>query len=97
MGIHKALNILLPPSAHAANDCIKKPNALLFGGDSALNRMLGGKLILSGLCSSLPGCTTRMMPDIYPDTAKLDWENQYRIIPPNSRPWISLKVWLIQN
>ncbi len=44
MGIHKALNILLP-SAHAANDWIKKPNnAPLFGGDSALNRMLGGKL-----------------------------------------------------
>lgn len=44
MGIHKALNILLP-SSRAANEWIKKPNnAPLFGGDSALNRMLSGNL-----------------------------------------------------
>lgn len=44
MGIHKALNILLP-SPRAADEWIKKPNnAPLFGGDTALNRMLGGKL-----------------------------------------------------
>ena len=42
MGIHKALNILLP-SSHAANSWVKKPNtATLFAGDTALNRMLGG-------------------------------------------------------
>ena len=44
MGIHKDLNILLP-SSRAADEWIKKPNtAALFGGDSALNRMLGGSL-----------------------------------------------------
>ena len=44
MGIHKALNILLP-SPRAADEWIKKPNsAPLFGGDTALNRMLGGSL-----------------------------------------------------
>lgn len=44
MGIHKALNILLP-SPRAADEWIKKPNnAPLFGGDSALNRMLSGNL-----------------------------------------------------
>lgn len=44
MGIHKALNILLP-SSRAADEWIKKPNnAPLFGGDTALNRMLGGSL-----------------------------------------------------
>ncbi len=44
MGIHKALNILLP-SSRSANEWIKKPNdAPLFGGETALNRMLGGKL-----------------------------------------------------
>jgi len=44
LGIHKALNILLP-SAHAADQWLKKPNdAPLFGGDSALNRMLGGSI-----------------------------------------------------
>lgn len=44
MGIHKALNILLP-SSRAAHEWIKKPNnAPLFGGDTALNRMLGGSV-----------------------------------------------------
>lgn len=44
LGIHKALNILLP-SAHAADQWLKKPNeAPLFGGDTALNRMLGGSI-----------------------------------------------------
>jgi len=44
MGIYKSLNILLP-SRQAANEWIKKPNnAPLFGGEPALNRMLGGKL-----------------------------------------------------
>lgn len=44
MGIQKALNILLPTS-RAADEWIKKPNnAPLFGGDTALNRMLGGSL-----------------------------------------------------
>lgn len=44
MGIHKALNILLP-SARAADEWIRKPNnAPLFGGDTALNRMLSGNL-----------------------------------------------------
>ena len=44
MGIHKALNILLP-SSRAADEWIKKPNnAPLFAGDTALNRMLGGSL-----------------------------------------------------
>ncbi len=44
MGIHKALNILLP-TPRAADEWLKKPNnAPLFGGDTALNRMLGGSL-----------------------------------------------------
>jgi len=44
MGIYKDLNILLP-NEHAANEWIKKPNdAPLFGGDTALNRMLGGNV-----------------------------------------------------
>lgn len=44
MGIYKALNILLP-SEQAANEWLKKPNdAPLFGGESALNRMLGGNV-----------------------------------------------------
>ncbi len=44
MGIHKALNILLP-SARAADEWINKPNAApLFNGQSALERMLSGSL-----------------------------------------------------
>ena len=45
LGIYKALQILLP-SVQAANEWIKKPNkAPLFGGRSALERMLGGRVI----------------------------------------------------
>ncbi len=44
MGIYKALQILLP-DAGAADAWVKKPNsALLFGGKSALDRMLGGNI-----------------------------------------------------
>jgi len=45
LGIFKALNILLP-SARAADEWIKKPNAApCFEGQSALERMLGGNLV----------------------------------------------------
>jgi Protein of unknown function (DUF2384) len=45
MGIYKALRILLPTEA-AANAWVKKPNtASAFGGRSALERMLGGRVI----------------------------------------------------
>jgi len=45
MGIFKDLQILLP-SEKAANEWIKKPNlAPLFNGQSALERMLSGKII----------------------------------------------------
>jgi hypothetical protein len=45
MGIYKALRILLPTEA-AAHAWIKKPNsAPPFGGKSALERMLGGRVI----------------------------------------------------
>lgn len=45
MGIYKALNILLP-SARRAAEWIKKPNdATLFGGKSALDIMLQGRVI----------------------------------------------------
>ncbi|MCB1868497.1 MAG: DUF2384 domain-containing protein [Gammaproteobacteria bacterium] len=45
LGIHKALNILLP-SPRAADEWIKKPNAApLFQGQSALQRMLGGSVV----------------------------------------------------
>ena len=45
MGIYKALNILLP-TADAANSWIKKENShALFGGQSALDLMLGGSLV----------------------------------------------------
>jgi hypothetical protein len=45
LGIHKALNILLP-SPRAADEWMKKPNAApLFQGRSALQRMLGGSLV----------------------------------------------------
>ena len=44
LGIYKALQILLP-DASAADAWIKKPNAAsLFGGRSALDRMLGGNI-----------------------------------------------------
>jgi hypothetical protein len=44
LGIYKALQILLP-STTAADDWVKKPNsAPLFGGKSALDRMLGGNV-----------------------------------------------------
>lgn len=43
-GIYKALHILLP-SSRAANEWVSKKNeAPLFGGDTALNRMLGGSV-----------------------------------------------------
>ncbi|HET9448890.1 MAG TPA: MbcA/ParS/Xre antitoxin family protein [Steroidobacteraceae bacterium] len=45
MGIYKALRILLP-TAEAAHAWVKKPNtAYGFGGKSALERMLGGRVI----------------------------------------------------
>jgi hypothetical protein len=45
LGISKALHILLP-SARAADEWVKKPNAApLFHGQSALDRMLGGSLV----------------------------------------------------
>ena len=45
MGIYKALRILLP-TAEAAHAWVKKPNtAHGFGGKSALERMLGGRVI----------------------------------------------------
>ena len=44
LGIYKALQILLP-STTAADDWVKKSNsAPLFGGKSALDRMLGGNV-----------------------------------------------------
>ncbi len=44
LGIYKALQILLPAST-AADAWVKKPNtAPLFGGKSALSRMLGGNV-----------------------------------------------------
>ena len=44
LGIYKALQILLPATA-AADAWVKKPNtAPLFGGKSALDRMLGGNV-----------------------------------------------------
>lgn len=44
LGIYKALQILLP-AATAADAWVKKPNsAPLFGGRSALDRMLGGNV-----------------------------------------------------
>ena len=44
LGIYKALQILLP-DATAADAWVKKPNsAPLFGGKSALERMLGGNV-----------------------------------------------------
>jgi hypothetical protein len=44
LGIYKALQVLLPSIA-AADAWIKKPNsALLFGGKSALDRMLAGNV-----------------------------------------------------
>ena len=44
LGIHRALEILLP-KPEAADDWVKKPNtAPIFGGGAALNRMLGGKV-----------------------------------------------------
>jgi hypothetical protein len=45
MGIYKALRILLP-SEDAANAWVKKPNtARGFGGKSALDRMLAGRVV----------------------------------------------------
>jgi hypothetical protein len=44
LGIYKALQVLLPSTA-AADAWVKKPNtAPLFGGRSALDRMLGGNV-----------------------------------------------------
>lgn len=45
MGIYKALHILLP-TPEAADAWVKKPNAaVLFGGQSALERMRSGRVI----------------------------------------------------
>jgi hypothetical protein len=45
LGIYKSLRILLP-SEEAANQWIKKPNsAPLFGGKSALHKLLAGRVI----------------------------------------------------
>jgi hypothetical protein len=45
MGIHKALRILLP-TQEAADSWVKKPNtANGFGGKSALQRMLAGRVV----------------------------------------------------
>lgn len=45
LGIYKSLRILLP-TERAANEWIHKPNsAPLFGGRSALERLLGGRVI----------------------------------------------------
>ncbi|MDJ0739596.1 MAG: MbcA/ParS/Xre antitoxin family protein [Gammaproteobacteria bacterium] len=45
LGIHKALNLLLP-SPRAADEWVNKPNqAPLFQGRSALERMLGGSVV----------------------------------------------------
>lgn len=45
LGIYKALRILLP-NEHAANSWIHKPNsAVLFGGHSALEKLMKGKVI----------------------------------------------------
>jgi hypothetical protein len=45
MGIYKALRILLP-SEEAANAWVKKPNSARgFGGKSALERMLAGRVV----------------------------------------------------
>ncbi|HEX4969969.1 MAG TPA: MbcA/ParS/Xre antitoxin family protein, partial [Steroidobacteraceae bacterium] len=45
MGIYKALRILLP-TAEAAHAWIKKPNsAYAFAGKTALERMLGGRVV----------------------------------------------------
>jgi len=44
LGIYKALQVLLP-STESADAWVKKPNtAPLFGGKSALDRMLGGNV-----------------------------------------------------
>jgi hypothetical protein len=44
LGIYKALQLLLPDS-HAADEWIRRPNdAPLFGGRSALDRMLSGNV-----------------------------------------------------
>jgi hypothetical protein len=44
MGIYKALQLLLPDT-HAADEWIRRPNeAPLFGGKSALERMLSGNV-----------------------------------------------------
>ena len=44
LGIYKALHLLLP-STQAANAWIRKPNSeLRFGGESAINLLLNGKL-----------------------------------------------------
>ena len=45
IGIYKALRILLP-TAEAAHAWVRKPNAAYaFGGKSALERMLGGRVV----------------------------------------------------
>jgi hypothetical protein len=44
LGIYKALQLLLP-DAHAADEWVRRPNeAPLFGGKSALDRMLSGNV-----------------------------------------------------
>ena len=45
LGIYKALRILLP-NEHAANTWIHKPNtAPLFGGNSALDKLMKGQVV----------------------------------------------------
>lgn len=45
LGIYKALHLLLP-SARAADEWVRRPNAApLFQGQSALQRMLGGAVV----------------------------------------------------
>ncbi|MDE2402797.1 MAG: DUF2384 domain-containing protein [Burkholderiales bacterium] len=44
LGIYKSLQILLP-DAHAADNWVRQPNtAVIFGGQSALDRMLAGNV-----------------------------------------------------
>lgn len=45
LGIHKALNILLP-DAKAANEWVHRPNtAPMFNGQTALDKMLAGSIV----------------------------------------------------
>ena len=60
MGIYKALHILLP-TQEMADAWVKKPNtAHGFGGKSALERMLAGRVRRSRRCAPLSGRPARM-------------------------------------